>query len=311
VASDDEHYVRIGELGRRVGMKPELLRAWERRYGVLQPTRTGGGLRLYSAADEHRVRLMQARISDGLSPAEAARLVLAGESGTVAEPAGPPLRRHAEQLRDALNRLDGDEANAALDRLLGSFGLDTVLAEVVLPYLRDLGERWEAGRATIAQEHFASNLLRARLAGLARGWESGGGPLALLACAPGELHDLPLLVFGLALRARGWRIAYLGSDTPGESLAGAARELDPSVVVVSSMLRSRFRGVAADLTAIAATRPLAVAGRGASESLAESLGVACCRTDQSQPRSASRRSAARPSCGSEQRLTLIARLLVA
>jgi DNA-binding transcriptional MerR regulator len=272
--SDAEHRVRIGELGRRVGLKPELLRAWERRYGVLQPARTGGGLRLYSAADERRVRLMQARIADGLSPAEAARLVLDDASGAVAESAGPPLAHHAEALRDALDRFDGDGANAALDRLLGSFGLDTVLAEVVLPYLHDLGERWKAGSATIAQEHFASNLLRTRLAGLARGWESGGGPLALLACAPGELHDLPLMVFGLALRARGWRIAYLGADTPGESIVGTAGELDPSLVVVSAMLRSRFRSVASDLAALAEARPLAVAGRGASESFAESLGCA-------------------------------------
>jgi DNA-binding transcriptional MerR regulator len=272
MASDGEHNVRIGELGRRVGLKPELLRAWERRYGVLQPARTDGGLRLYSAADERRVRLMQARIDEGLSPAEAARLVLADESGAVAEPGGPPLDRHAEQLRDALDRFDADEANAALDRLLASFLLDTVLAEVVLPYLRELGERWDAGEATVAQEHFASNLLRARLAGLARGWESGGGPLALLACAPGEHHDLPLLVFGLALRARGWRIAYLGADTPGESIADAARQLDPSLVVVSAVLRSRFRAAAADLAAVSKNRPLAVAGRGASESLADSLG---------------------------------------
>ena len=272
MVSDDGQRIRIGELGRRVGLKPELLRAWERRYGVLRPARTGGGLRLYSAADERRVRVMKARIADGLSPAEAARLVVADESGTAADPGGPPLEHYAERLRDAVDRFDADEANAALDRLFASFVLDTVLSEVVLPYLRELGERWEAGRATVAQEHFASNLLRARLGALARGWESGGGPLALLACAPGELHDLPLLVFGLALRARGWRIAYLGADTPGESVTDAASELDPALVVVSSMLPSRFRDAAADLAAIAKTRPLAVAGGGASESLAESLG---------------------------------------
>jgi methanogenic corrinoid protein MtbC1 len=184
------------------------------------------------------------------------------------------LDRQAERLRDALDRFDADEANAALDDLLGSFPLDTVLAEVVLPFLRDVGDRWEAANVTVAQEHFASNVLRSRLVGLARGWESAAGPLALLACAPGEQHDLPLLIFGLALHARGWRIAYLGADTPGESVAEAARRLDPAVVVVSSVLRSRFRTAAAELAAVARTRPLALAGRGASESLAGSLGCA-------------------------------------
>jgi methanogenic corrinoid protein MtbC1 len=273
VSTDREHHVRIGELSRRVDLKPELLRAWERRYGVLQPTRTAGGLRLYSPADERRVRAMQARIADGLSPAEAATLVLADESTPPPEHAGPPLGREAERLRDALDRFDADEAHATLDRLLGAFVLDTVLSEVLMPYLHELGERWEAGTATVAQEHFASSLIRGRLAGLSRGWERGAGPLALLACAPGEQHDLALLAFGLALRARGWRIAYLGADTPGESIADAARELDPALVVISATARARFRTAADELAAIARTRPLAVAGGGASASLAESLGA--------------------------------------
>lgn len=273
MTADGEHHLRIGELGRRVGLTPELLRAWERRYGVLQPTRTAGGLRLYSPTDERRIRTMQARIADGLSPAEAARLVLADESTAPAERAGPPIDREAEHLRDALDRFDADEAHATLDRLLAALVLDTVLSEVVIPYLRELGDRWEAGTATVAQEHFASSLIRGRLGSLARGWERGGGPLALLACAPGEHHDLPLLAFGLALRARGWRIAYLGADTPGESIADAAEQLDPALVVVSATARARFRSASAELAAVARTRPVAIAGGGASASVAESVGA--------------------------------------
>ena len=270
--SDSEHQLRIGELGRRVGLKPELLRAWERRYGVLQPARSDGGLRLYSQDDERRVRHMQSRIADGLSPAEAARVVLAGDQESPGADTGPPIQVQADRLRDALDRFDAFEAHAALDRLIASLSLDTVLDEVVLPYLRELGERWESGAVTVAQEHFASNLLRGRFAAVARGWEGGGGPLALLACAPGEMHDLPLLLFGVALRARGWRIAYLGADTPGESVTGAAAELSPDLVVVSSTLRSRFRAAGDELATVARDRRVALAGPGASQSVAESLG---------------------------------------
>lgn len=273
VMATDDHHVRIGELGRRVGLKPEVLRAWERRYGVLQPSRTEGGLRLYSPADERRAQHMLARMADGLSPAEAARLVLAGEAESAAPSGTPPLEGDINRLRDALDRFDADAANATLDRLLASFTLDTVLGQVVMPYLRDLGERWADGTATVAQEHFASSLLRARLAGLTRGWETGAGPLALLACAPGEQHDLPLLVFGLALRVRGWRIAYLGQDTPAESIVQTADELSPAIVAVSATLRSRFRTAAADLAAVGRARPLVVAGQGASKTLASSLGA--------------------------------------
>lgn len=272
MTSDSEHQLRIGELGRRVGLKPELLRAWERRYGVLQPARSGGGLRLYSQADERRVRHMQSRIADGLSPAEAARVVLAGDAEEPISEVGPLMHVQADRLRDALDRFDAFEAHAALDRLLAAFSLDTVLEDAVVPYLRELGARWEGGTVTVAQEHFASNVLRGRFAAMARGWEAGTGPLALLACAPGELHDLPLLLFGLALRARGWRIAYLGADTPGESVAGAAAELSPDLVVIASTLRSRFRAAGDEIAAVARSRPVALAGPGASQSVAESLG---------------------------------------
>ena len=116
-----------------------------------------------------------------------------------------------DQLRGALDGFDEARAHAALDRLLSTFTLETVLRDAVLPYLRELGERWERGEASIAQEHFASVLLRGRLLGLARGWGSGGSRLALLACLPGEQHDLGLICFGLALRGQGWRIIFLGT----------------------------------------------------------------------------------------------------
>ena len=111
------------------------------------------------------------------------------------------------------------------------FSTETVLTDLVLPYLHELGERWASGEASVGQEHFASQLIRGRLLGLARGWDRGAGPRALLACAPGEQHDLGLIAFGVALRARGWRITYLGQDTPLETLAEcplawAARDRD-------------------------------------------------------------------------------------
>ena len=126
---------------------------------------------------------------------------------------------------------------------------------VLVPYLRELGERWARGDATVAQEHFASNLLRGRLLGLARSWDLGAGPRAVLACAEGELHDLPLVCFGLALRARGWRISYLGSDTPVASLVEAARTLEPEAVVVSGTIAGSLAGVLPRLREVALHAP--------------------------------------------------------
>ena len=165
---DPAGHLRIGELSRRVGVSPELLRAWERRYGLLQPSRSGGGFRLYSDADELRVRRMQTHLGQGLSAAEAAQAAL--EAVRTPEPtATARLADSAEALLEALVRYDEQAANAVLDRTLSTFTTDTVLTEIVTPVLRRLGDRRAAGELTIAHEHFASNLLRGRLLGMARG----------------------------------------------------------------------------------------------------------------------------------------------
>lgn len=252
--------VRIGELARRTGISPELLRAWERRYDLLRPARSEGGFRLYSRDDEERVIAMRDHVASGLAAAEAARLALAGEGR-----AAPP----SAALRTALLSFDDAGAHAALDALLAAFSVEAVLRDAVLPALRELGERWSRGELTVAQEHFASNLLRGRLLGLARGWDRGRGPRAVLACAPGEQHDLGLIVFGLALRDHGWRVTFLGADTPFDTLAEAAAALGPELVVVTSTERARLAG----LRAARVGAPLAVAGHAVDEALARRIGA--------------------------------------
>ena len=253
--------LRIGELSRRVGVPVESLRAWERRYGLLAPSRTQGGFRLYGEDDLARVLAMRANLDRGLSAAEAARLALTEDAAeTVSSPA--PVA-DASELAAALDRFDEVGAQQALDRLFATLTLEVVLRDVLLPYLHDLGERWESGEASIAQEHFASNLLRGRLTALARGWDRGGGPRALLACVEGERHDLPLVGLGLALRGRGWRISYLGADTPVASVVEAARVLSPDAVVVSGTVPGAFDAVATRLREVALHAPLHLAGAAA------------------------------------------------
>lgn len=251
---------RIGELSRRSGTSPELLRAWERRYGLLEPTRTAGGLRLYSADDLARVQAMQRHLAEGFAAAEAAALA------TRPRQAEEMIFSAAEHdLTTALSSFDDGGAHAAFDRLLAGLSIDALLRDVVVPYLHELGERWERGDVSIAQEHFATTLLRGRLLGLARGWGQGLGPAAVLACAPGESHDLGLITFGLALRARGWRIMYFGSDTPIASVEDAVDSIDPAVVVVSAVDARAFRRCATELEALAQKTRLCLGGAGAAK----------------------------------------------
>ena len=108
---------------------------------------------------------------------------------------------------------------------------------------------------------------------------AGRAATALLACAPGEQHDLPLIAFGLALRGRGWRIVFLGTDTPAASIAETAERLHPALVVVSSVTPRSFRRDADALAAMAREHRLVIAGAGADESLAQSLGSSLLQGD--------------------------------
>jgi MerR family transcriptional regulator, light-induced transcriptional regulator len=273
-------HLRIGALSRRVGVSPELLRAWEQRYGLLRPVRSAGGFRLYSTADEDRVRLMQRHLDAGVSAAQAARLALAAavpDRGEEASAGG--LAPLSTELVAALDRLDEPSAQATVDRLLATFTLQTFLRDVVLPYLRELGERWERGDASVAQEHFASNVLRGRLLGLARGWGQGVGPRAILACAPGELHDLPLIVFGLVLGERGWVVTYLGPDTPIATIQETLGDVEPRLVVISAVTPRRLRAAQPELTELAQHVPVALAGAGATDPFARAIGASLLEGD--------------------------------
>jgi DNA-binding transcriptional MerR regulator len=259
--------LRIGELSRRVGVSPELLRAWETRYRLVSPERTPGGLRLYSAEDERRVLEMRRQIAAGLSAAEAARLTLGFPSGPVS------VEELRDELDSALAALDEPAAQRALDRAFGSLDLEAAVAEVILPFLRQVGERWAAGERTVGQEHFASNVIGGRLRTLARGWGDGEGPRAVLACPPGEQHELGLLCFGLLLRGRGWRIAYFGAETPASDLTAAIGELSPDLVVLAATGAERFLDTAEGARALSAAARLAIGGAGASQAIADALGA--------------------------------------
>ena len=256
--------VRIGELSRRTGVSPELLRAWELRYGLLEPSRTAGRFRLYSEADVARVRRMRANLADGLSASEAARAALAERP----QADSPGLEEAADDLARSLESYDDVGAQGALDGLLAAFSLDVVVREVLVPYLHDVGERWKRGALSVGQEHFISNVIRGRLLALSRGWDRGLGPRAVLASAEGDQHDLPVLLFGVVLRTHGWRITFLGADTPVASLAETVRAIRPDVVVVAGTVRGVFDPIVEQLREVSKDVPLYLAGAAADDDLA-------------------------------------------
>jgi len=276
--------LRIGELSRRTGASPSVLRAWEKRYGLITPVRSGGGLRLFSGEDEARILSMQRHMEAGLSAAEAARAVIGGVPAPAASPPAAELRtaqaddtselaEAAAELRAALRALEPDAAQRTIDRLLAVATFEVVAREVLMPYLAELGSRWREGDASIAEEHLATHVLRGRLLGMLSSGPPAAGPGAILASPPEELHDIALLILAVALQRRGWRIVLLGSDSPIDTVREAAARLDLDYVVIAATTPERLTAVRGELADLAADRRLMLAGPGADEQFAASVGA--------------------------------------
>lgn len=274
--------MRIGELSRASGVSPDVLRAWERRYRVIRPRRTEGGFRLYSSADLERVQTMHSLVEGGVPASEAARRVLAsGPAAAVPAAAveGPnteagPLDGLRAELRTVLRAFDDAGAQRTIDRLFAGYDIETVVTDVLLPELKALGDEWEQGAATVGQEHFAVHILRARLLALGRAWDRGLGPRVVLACAPGDFHDVSLAMFGLVAHQRGWRITFLGADTPIGTLLTTAETTGADSVVVYSPIEAHMEAAARELANAGARPHVYLAGEGATAEQARLAGAA-------------------------------------
>jgi MerR family transcriptional regulator, light-induced transcriptional regulator len=260
---------RIGEFSRRVGVSPHLLRAWEQRYGLLRPVRSPGGFRLYGANDAQRVERMRDALEQGLSAAEAARAAL---NSAPSSPDGLVESARMQLLR-AIEQYDEAGVHAVLDEAIAAFGLEAFVRDLILPTLVEVGRRWRDEKAEVSQEHFTSNVVRGWLVALARLWGRGAGPLALLACAPGEQHDISLIIFGLLLRSYGWRVLFLGANTPLWTLEETASTTAPAVVVLVVFDPALLESEGPALRRLGRIAPLFLSGPAASRELSTKLRV--------------------------------------
>ena len=281
-----EQGLRIGALAERVGATEAVLRVWERRYGLFDPVRTAAGYRLYGPTDQRRAAAMVRARDDGVPAAQAAAAILAAErrregggrgrseaEEATAEVAAAEPERWVEELLAATARFDHVATHALLDRAVARLSVEGAIQRVVLPAMRRIGDGWAVGAATVEQEHFASEQVKARLATLGAGLGQGGGPLVLLACLPGERHDLGLKAFELVLLRRGYRTRYLGADTPTESIGRVADAVAPDLVVLVATRPGLVEERADDLRSLADRHPLALAGAGVHAATAVAVGA--------------------------------------
>lgn len=254
---------RIGELSRRTGVSIDVIRAWERRYGLLEPTRSESNFRLYTQDDVARLRLMLHFVDQQIAPSRAAELVRQAQSAPMHANPGIPaadIRKALRVMRDSLERFDEAPADRLLRRLIGVFSPGIVFRDVVLPYLREVGERWECGETSIAQEHFASGFLEHWMLGCARRPARPSGRRAVLACVPGEHHALGLTAFAVVLKDLGWSVTFLGRDVPVASVRHAADAVRADAIVLTAVLPDPLAAAADDVMALTQTHSVVVGG---------------------------------------------------
>ncbi len=258
----------------RSGVSVPLIRAWERRYGLVAPKRTPSGYRLYD--DQAIATLVRVRelTESGWTASEASRAVLAGEVtvGPAVTDAPPPLTDEAAHARQtalvqrfvkAAADMDIAATSAALDEIFAQGSFEAIVDDLLMPALIALGEAWADGHVDVAAEHAASAAVHRRLAALYEAAASGGEPSVVIGLPPGSRHELGALAFAVALRRLGTGVLYLGPDVPVASWVHVIEQNKARVVImpiVQVVDRAPGLEVAEALRAIDGGPVLAVGG---------------------------------------------------
>lgn len=267
-ATRPRHPIKV--VSSRTGLSPEVLRVWEKRYGVVHPVRTEGGQRLYSDEEIERLRLLRALTLEGrrigeVSPlsTENLRALLIEDQDAPRPPAEetqvPPLPENAafrERALRAVEDLDQPALRSILAQAQLSLSGSEFVEEVVGPLARDLGVRWTRGDLQIHQEHFATVEIRRLLDILMDAASTDPADPRLVVSTPaGEQHELGAMLAAAIAAGEGWRITYLGPDLPAEDLATAARSLDATAVGVSVVNARNLSGVESELRQLRSRLP--------------------------------------------------------
>lgn len=234
----DEARLPVGKVSRLTGLSPDVLRAWERRYGAVRPLRSEGGTRRYREADVKRLHLLKAAIDAGHRIGEVAGLEsdelerrLEGSAGGLGGEAATPA---LAPVLEALERLDSTEAERLISHQMAALGPVRFAREFAAPLATAIGAGWETRRLCVASEHLGSALLRALLGSALRPTAAHrGAPVVVFGTPPGEHHEIGLLVAALTALGAGADPLYLGADLPIGELAGAAVTRQAAALAVS------------------------------------------------------------------------------
>jgi len=265
----------LGVVLRETGINADTLRAWERRYGLPQPARSEGGQRLYSLRDIEIIKWLLQRQEEGIRIGQAVKLwetkIAQGENPLSNAPSllkeTPTDASHFTSFKEiwiaaclSFNEGAAEEiANEAFSRVAP----ERAFQEIFIPAIRQIGDLWYRGEATVQQEHFASALLARRLDALIAAAPAPTRPeKVIIGCPPKEEHTLSLLLSTLYLRRRGFNVIYLGANIPLNQIAETARELQPQLLILAAQQLTTAATLAETTYLLAKTNiPVAYGGR--------------------------------------------------
>jgi len=247
--SEDPKYT-IKNVSAQTGILPVTLRAWERRYQVMSPGRSGNRYRLYSDRDVAVLRWLKSRIQNGISISFAVdELLQFTKNGTWPEavPTGilqettrtntPPVK-YARRLYQLLINYDESGAGDLIREIFTNFDLRTITTEIFTPCLVEIGEAWNRGEIKITTEHFASAYIRGKLMSLLQAYSAKRNvPFIVIAGAPTEEHEIGALMMAVLLRSEGFQVEFLGADIPLDDLVYHARYEKPDMIVLTATTR--------------------------------------------------------------------------
>jgi methanogenic corrinoid protein MtbC1 len=249
--TDDPVY-NMKAVEQQTGISAATLRAWERRYALVEPKRTPSGYRLYSDRDVALLRWVRDRMTEGLTVSRVVAMLeglrqggetLWIENDEVASNGRMPAPHEAPippntlviPLYDALVDLDDERADEVMEQAFAMYTMPTVYVDVIAPALVEVGEAWHRGDIFISTEHFATTYLRGRLLGLLQAYpQRADMPSLFVGCAPHERHEVGALIFAVMLRQAGYNVVYLGQDIPIEDVIEAALHEHPAMLCLSA-----------------------------------------------------------------------------
>lgn len=261
----------------QLGLAAGTLRAWEQRYGIVHPTRSSGGYRLYDDTDLATLRAMARLVEDGVQPAQAAERLRASVRTSPTETTESAPRElqglpDARAIVTAGHTYDLRALESTLDAAFAAAQFEHVVDRWLMPALIAVGDAWATGEIDVGQEHFISaGVMRRLSAAFDAAGHPRGGPLVLTGVAPGATHEIAALAFATMLRRAGARVTYLGADLPVDSWLGAVRTVRADAVVIAAPRTEDQPAAASVAHALGAANPglhVYVGGRGAPDEYA-------------------------------------------